>query len=524
MASTLEAALDDVCVRIFEADFDYVYRSLLRMGVSASDAEDLAQEVFLVMWRRRADWDAGRPLRPWLFGVALRIAHEHRSRRGRESPVGFVDQTDERPRGEEHLAAARARALVLRAIASLPEKQRAVLILHEIEGTPMRDVATVLTVPLFTAYTRLRAARKSFAKAVRRLELARPGALDERLEPTALLDDERTRAVPVEAKRRAVARARAIAAAPPPLPTPPPVSGGGWGWRAPALAAGVVAAVAITGIVNHRLSTAHATRQRLAAAAHAPRSGPSVPTFTPAVAEPALGHGLVGYWRFEDAAGGLVRDLSPNHVDCRPHRIDLGRAAVDGVAGRAFHFDGLAHFECGAPTTMSHLDKSMTVAGWIKLDRAEFDLRAVLAWQRGSGKSRFALFFGVAGAKAVLASDVWGRVEAPLGEAVGRWRHLAASYDHGQMRLYLDGVEAAHENAEPASLGSGLNPLTIGGHLHEGVPPAKVAQRFHGVIDEVVLYDRALLPTEIALLASHEAPAAMAAATTAPARLGSASR
>jgi RNA polymerase sigma-70 factor (ECF subfamily) len=76
------------------------------MGVAAADAEDLAQEVFLVMWRRRADWDAGRPLRPWLFGVALRIAHEHRHRRGREAPVGLVDQADERPRGEEQVAAA----------------------------------------------------------------------------------------------------------------------------------------------------------------------------------------------------------------------------------------------------------------------------------------------------------------------------------------------------------------------------------------------------------------------------------
>src|SRR5690242_276025 len=106
---------DDVCIRIFEADFDYVYRSLIRMGVSSADAEDLAQEVFLVMWRRRADWDAERPLRPWLFGVALRVAHEHRHRRRREAPVGIADQTDERPQAEDQLAATRAQALVVQA-------------------------------------------------------------------------------------------------------------------------------------------------------------------------------------------------------------------------------------------------------------------------------------------------------------------------------------------------------------------------------------------------------------------------
>jgi len=59
-ATSQGVALDDICIRIFEADFDYVYRSLVRMGISAADAEDLAQEVFLVMWRRRADWDSER--------------------------------------------------------------------------------------------------------------------------------------------------------------------------------------------------------------------------------------------------------------------------------------------------------------------------------------------------------------------------------------------------------------------------------------------------------------------------------
>jgi RNA polymerase sigma-70 factor (ECF subfamily) len=504
MASSIQAALDDVCVRIFEADFDYVYRSLIRMGVARADAEDLAQEVFLVMWRRRADWDAGRPLRPWLFGVALRIAHDYRHRRGREAPMGTIDQTDDRPRGEEQVAAARAQALVVRAIATLPEKQRAVLILHEIEGTPMREVAETLAVPLFTAYTRLRAARKSFAKAVRRLELVRPGLAAAARDPEPLLAHERARMVPPEIRQRGVERARALAAGLPHAQTPPPVAAPrGWNWTATALGIAVLVVLAVAGVVNHRLERRHP----MLASAHAPAS--TAPAAAPAsepAAPPQLGQGLVGYWSFDDLSGGIARDLSGNHLDCELQRFDPARASTGGVAGRAVHFEGLQHLQCARPEIVQRLQQAVTVAGWINVDRPEHDLRAILAWQRGQGRGRYGLFFGLAGSKLVLGSDVWGRIEAPLDSMVGRWVHVAATRaPDGRLRLFVDGAEAESEDGPRGPLGSGINPLTIGGHIHPGLP-VKVTQRFHGAVDDLVLFDRALSGDEIALLASRQAP------------------
>ena len=85
------------CIGVFEAQFDYVYHALRRHGISPIDAEDLVQEVFLVMWRRWAEYDTTRPLRPWLAGIAFRVAYNYRQRSGREVPGGIVDAEDESP-------------------------------------------------------------------------------------------------------------------------------------------------------------------------------------------------------------------------------------------------------------------------------------------------------------------------------------------------------------------------------------------------------------------------------------------
>ena len=47
------------CVGAFEAELDYVYRTIRRMGVRRAEAEDLTQEVFVVLWRRWGDFDQG---------------------------------------------------------------------------------------------------------------------------------------------------------------------------------------------------------------------------------------------------------------------------------------------------------------------------------------------------------------------------------------------------------------------------------------------------------------------------------
>jgi RNA polymerase sigma-70 factor, ECF subfamily len=153
-------------------DSHYVRGILRRNGVSARDAEDLVQEVLLVMWRRRADYDPTRPLRPWLGGIAIRVAAAFRKRKVREANAPLHDnETRERvPDPEQELATMRSHILVARALAALPEKLRRVVVLYDLDGRSMREIADNLDIPLFTAYSRLRMARQALGRSVRQMQ------------------------------------------------------------------------------------------------------------------------------------------------------------------------------------------------------------------------------------------------------------------------------------------------------------------------------------------------------------------
>jgi RNA polymerase sigma-70 factor (ECF subfamily) len=116
--------------------------------------------------RRWLDFDAERPLRPWLFGIAYRVAATHRKRTRREALDPCLEIEDLAPRPDEAFAIEQARALVLAALARIPLPRRAVLVMHDLDGAEMRDVAAALSIPLFTAYSRLRKARKELQASV----------------------------------------------------------------------------------------------------------------------------------------------------------------------------------------------------------------------------------------------------------------------------------------------------------------------------------------------------------------------
>jgi RNA polymerase sigma factor (sigma-70 family) len=153
----------------------YLRRSLRRHGLSEADTDDLVQEVFVVMCRRWADYDRGRPLRPWLAGIAVRVAHDFRKRGGRELPGGMLDPIDERPGAEERLSAQRARRELLGALSVLTEHQRRLIVMADLDGLSIREVAETLSLRRFTAYTQLRRARLALARALRRPDAMRAG-------------------------------------------------------------------------------------------------------------------------------------------------------------------------------------------------------------------------------------------------------------------------------------------------------------------------------------------------------------
>jgi len=160
---------------IFEEHFDYVWNSLRRLGARTADLEDLVHEVFIRVHARLADYDPARPMRPWLFGFAFRVASDDRRlMRHRVEVLGSpAEAIDPVQPADERVAATQERALVEEALGRVDLDRRAVLVMHDIDEVPIPTIARELGIPVNTAYSRLRLAREELASAVTRLRKAR---------------------------------------------------------------------------------------------------------------------------------------------------------------------------------------------------------------------------------------------------------------------------------------------------------------------------------------------------------------
>jgi RNA polymerase sigma-70 factor (ECF subfamily) len=156
---------------LFDEHARYVWSTLRRLGARSHELEDLTHDVFVQVLRHLHEYDPERPLRPWLFAFAFRVAAQDR-RRVRRRPEVITDTTelqDDAPTAVDLLLANERRELALAALDEIEINRRGVFILHELDGCPIPEVARSLGIPLATAYSRLRLARQDFAQSVRRL-------------------------------------------------------------------------------------------------------------------------------------------------------------------------------------------------------------------------------------------------------------------------------------------------------------------------------------------------------------------
>lgn len=151
-----------------------VIHFLYRMVQNYSVAEELAQEVFLRVYRSRATYEPSARFTTWLFRIATHLAlnslrdgkNERRDERLDDDSSGMPARQvwDARPSVEQQLVHQAAFAEVRRAIAALPEKQRAAVLMHKYEEMEYSQIARVLQCSesavkslLFRAYETLRA-------------------------------------------------------------------------------------------------------------------------------------------------------------------------------------------------------------------------------------------------------------------------------------------------------------------------------------------------------------------------------
>lgn len=159
--------------RAYRTHFKPVWRLLAQLGIAERELEDLTHEVFLTAFRREDAFDASRPMLPWLFGIAYRLASDHRQRASSTREEMTEEVPDQAvisgPTGETAVARRQARALLTEVLDSLDLEKRAVFVMHELDGMTVPDIANAVEVPVATAYSRLRLARTQFDAALKRL-------------------------------------------------------------------------------------------------------------------------------------------------------------------------------------------------------------------------------------------------------------------------------------------------------------------------------------------------------------------
>ncbi|MDC0670910.1 RNA polymerase sigma factor [Nannocystis radixulma] len=154
---------------VFREHHDFVWRMLRYFGVPAEAVDDKVQDVFLVVYRRWDDFDRAGSMRSWLYGIARRVAADLRRGTARaERRLRAVPDPPPAVDPDQALAQAEAAAFVERFLATLDEDKREVFMLAEIEFLTAPEIAAATGVNTNTVYSRLRAARALFDRAVRR--------------------------------------------------------------------------------------------------------------------------------------------------------------------------------------------------------------------------------------------------------------------------------------------------------------------------------------------------------------------
>ncbi len=167
-ASAGRVEATDRLATLFDAHHDALYRLARRMASDAEEARDLVQEAFLRAARRPASVppdDAG--ARSWLMRVVVNLCRDRRRRlavRRRAAETVLHPPRESEAAGESGPESrAVARSAVGSALAELPPRRRAVVVLHELEERPVAEIAKLLGLARVTVRWHLSVGRKQLA-------------------------------------------------------------------------------------------------------------------------------------------------------------------------------------------------------------------------------------------------------------------------------------------------------------------------------------------------------------------------
>jgi RNA polymerase sigma-70 factor (ECF subfamily) len=168
---------DDLAWEAFVRQFQRrVYSIACGYAANAEDARDLAQDIFIRLYETRGRWAPADVFTAWLVKVARNVCLDDLRRRKaqkRDQGVQAVevdDLVDQRRTPEAALAASGTRRLVWQALRSLSHLSREIILLKDIQGFTLEEIAAMLHAPIGTVKSRSSRARLELAERVLALE------------------------------------------------------------------------------------------------------------------------------------------------------------------------------------------------------------------------------------------------------------------------------------------------------------------------------------------------------------------
>lgn len=168
-AKTGDAAAFAALMKHYSGD---VFRYAYGMLGSRSDAEDTVQETFIKAYYALKQLEKEESIRSWLIRIAHRLCYDRirkkmKERKGMEQ---IINKWRTEPHPPDELETKQMRLSIEEALQQLPEDQREIMLLREIQGCSYAEMADMLNIPVGTVKSRLNTARMQLRKVFKSME------------------------------------------------------------------------------------------------------------------------------------------------------------------------------------------------------------------------------------------------------------------------------------------------------------------------------------------------------------------
>ncbi|MFW6119179.1 MAG: LamG-like jellyroll fold domain-containing protein [Planctomycetota bacterium] len=209
--------------------------------------------------------------------------------------------------------------------------------------------------------------------------------------------------------------------------------------------------------------------------------------------------GAVAYWGFNEGSGSTCYDSAGSNDG-----VLYGPSWGSGIVGGALSFDGIDDYVSVPDHSSLDIAGSFTVEAWVKgnEDASANRIQTLVAKDDGPYRQSDNYYFvydhvgdqiggATLGPGVFIKQDPEWYCSGPTsGLSAGRWYHLAGVWDGSELSLYVDGRLDASESTDVGALPTNSFPVLLGTN-HAG------DQFYNGLMDEVLIYDRALSAEEI---------------------------